>query len=186
MAIPQHRPSTAPAGDTTDPTFTRFQRMLLATDGTVTHILEAYAEEPIEVVKLLQQFDVAGDLDAALGLPPDEKVLRRHVVLRGVESRRHLLYAEAVVAVGRIEPAVLDGLLATDKPIGVLLAERRTETFREILQVGREPAGPVGAHFGLARAAALVFRTYVIVAGGQPLIQITEKFPTDHFRGVPV
>jgi len=159
--------------------------MLLGTDGTVTHILEAYAEEPIDVVKVLQEVAVADDLDAALNLPSEEKVLRRHVVLRGRQTGRHLLYAEAVVAVGRIEPAVLDGLLATDKPIGVLLAERRTETFREILRVGREPAGTVGAYFGLDPAATLVFRTYVIVAGGRPLIQITEKFPTEHFRGMP-
>ena len=159
--------------------------MLLGTDGTVTHILEAYAEEPIDVVKVLQEVAVADDLDAALNLPSEEKVLRRHVVLRGRQTGRHLLYAEAVVAVGRIEPAVLDGLLATDKPIGVLLAEHRTETFREILRVGREPAGTVGAYFGLDPAATLVFRTYVIVAGGRPLIQITEKFPTEHFRGMP-
>lgn len=165
--------------------YTRFQRMLLATDGTVTHILEAYAEEPVEVVKLLQEFDVTGDLDAALDLPREEKVLRRHVVLRGAHSGRNLLYAEAVVAVGRIEPAVLDGLVATDKPIGILLAERRTETFREILRVSREPAGPIAAHFELAATATLVSRTYVIVARGQPLFQITEKFPTDSFRGIP-
>ena len=31
---------------------TWFQRVLLGTDGTVTHILEAYTGEPIEVRKL--------------------------------------------------------------------------------------------------------------------------------------
>jgi len=165
--------------------FTRFQRILLGTDGTVTHILEAYAEEAVEVVKLLQEYDTPNDADLPLDLAPDDKVLRRHVLLRGRGSGRLLLYAEAVVALGRVDPAVLDGLLGTDKPIGVLLAERRTETFREILRVGREPAGSVGAYFGLDAAAHLVSRTYVIVKNCRPLMLITEKFPGDFFRGLP-
>ena len=165
--------------------FTRFQRMLLGTDGTVTHVLEAYAEEAVEVVKLLQEYDTPNDADLPLDLAPDDKVLRRHVVLRGGRSHRPLLYAEAVVAVGRVEDAVLDGLLGTDKPIGVLLAEQRTETFREILRAGRERAGSVGAHFGLGGDADLISRSYVIVTTGRPIILITEKFTTDFYRDMP-
>jgi len=166
-------------------TFTRFQRMLLGTDGTVTHILEAYADEPIDVVKLLQGVDTSNDADAHLRLSGDDKVLRRRVLLRGRESGRPLLYAEAVVALGRVEPAFLDGLVGTDKPIGILLAENRTETFREILAVDREPAGALGAHFGIDATAELISRTYRIMARQQPMILITEKFPADCFRGLP-
>lgn len=165
--------------------FTRFQRLLLGTDGTVTHILEAYAEEPVEVVKLLQEFDVATDADAALDLGAEEKVLRRHVVLRGRHTRTNLLYAEAVVALGRADPAFVDGLLGTDRPIGLLLAEGRTETFREILAVGVERAGACGAHFHLDGSAPLIARTYRIVSRQQPMIVITEKFPAAFFRGLP-
>jgi len=167
-----------------DPTsFTRFQQMLLGTDGTVTHLLEAYAGEPMAVVKLLQELDTSTDDDRDLNLPEAEDVLRRQVVLRGGRSGGTFLYAEAVVALGRVEPAFLDGLIGTDKPIGVLLAEARTETFREILHVGRQPAGPSGAHFGLDTGAEVIFRTYRIVARRQPVILITEKFPSDHFDG---
>jgi len=165
--------------------FTRFQRMLLGTDGTVTHILEAYADEPIDVVKLLQGVDTSNDADAHLRLSGDEKVLRRRVLLRGRDSGQPLLYAEAVVALGRVEPAFLDGLVGTDKPIGILLAENRTETFREILAVDREPAGALGAHFGIDATAELISRTYRIMARQQPMILITEKFPADCFRGLP-
>ena len=163
---------------------TRFQRMLLDTDGTVTHILEAYADEPIDVVKLRQALDTSNRGDADL-LLTDDKVLRRRVLLRGRRSLRNLLYAEAVVVIERVDPAFLDGLLRTDRPIGALLAERRTETFREILQVGREPAGPCSAHFGIEASAELIFRTYRILARGQPIILITEKFPADSFLGLP-
>ena len=164
--------------------WTRFQRMLLGTDGTVTHILEAYADEPIDVVKLVQAIDTPKAGDGHL-LLSDGKVLRRRVLLRGRRSLSNLLYAEAVVAIERAGPAFLDGLLETDKPIGVLLAEHRTETFREILEVGREPAGSCGAHFAIDPSAELSFRTYRIVADGHPIILITEKFPSDSFRGLP-
>lgn len=179
-----HRPRrTAPAGDAGP--LTPFQRILLATDGTVTHILEAYAGEPIEVVKLLQAFDTANEGDAALAVAPGDKVLRRRVLLRGRLGGQNLLFAEAVVVLDRVDPAVLDGLLETDKPIGVLLSEHRTETFREILSVGREPAGGRATHFGIDAGADVIFRTYRIVAGGRPVILITEKFPGGFFRAVP-
>jgi chorismate-pyruvate lyase len=167
-----------------DPGLTRFQRMLLGTDGTVTHILEAYASEPVGVEKLLQEFDAVGAADAELELSTDDKVLRRRVLLRGRMSGRTLLYAEAVVALARVEPALLDGLVATDKPIGALLAEHRTETFREILRVQHEPAGLSGPHFGIEASARLVTRTYRIIRRQQPMILIHEKFPLAFFRGL--
>lgn len=165
---------------------TRFQRMLLRTDGTVTHILEAYAGEPIEVVKVLQEFDTCTEADAPLDLSEhDEKVLRRRVVLRAARSKQNLLYAETVVVPGRVEASFLDGLVATDDPIGALLARSRLETFREILRVFREPAGVNGATFGIDPAGELIARTYRIVCGGQPILLITEKFPPHLFRSVP-
>ncbi len=163
---------------------TRFQRILLGTDGTVTHILEAYADESIEVVKLLQRFDVSDDGDADLLIADGEAVLRRQVLLCGRRSHRKLLYAEVVVVLARVEPALIDGLVETDKPIGTLLRERRAETLREVLVAGREAAGTCAVHFGIAPDADLIFRTYRIVAGGQPIILVTEKFPAHFFRDV--
>ncbi|HJV09666.1 MAG TPA: chorismate pyruvate-lyase family protein [Acidimicrobiales bacterium] len=167
-----------------DASFTRFQRMLLGTDGTVTHVLEAYAGEPVEVVKLHQELSLPQATDAELELSAEEKVLRRRVLIKTVQTDRTLLYAEATVVVMRVEPAVLDGLVSTDKPIGILLAEHRVETFREILRVGRELAGPTSAYFGMEPDAELVARTYRIVHRGRPMILITEKFPLTSFRAV--
>ncbi|MDP9387917.1 MAG: chorismate pyruvate-lyase family protein [Actinomycetota bacterium] len=170
---------------TTASLLTRFQRILLGTDGTVTHILEAYADESIEAVKLAQDLDTARSDGAVLEVPSDAAVLRRRVVLRGVESGRNLLYAEAVVVTDRVNLDFLNGLLQTDQPIGRLLAEHRSETFREILLVDREPAGSCAAHLGIDSTAEVIFRTYRIVARGKPIMVITEKFPADSFRGLP-
>ena len=164
---------------------TPFQRMLLGTDGTLTHILEVYADESIRVMKLLQEYDTTRDEDAPLRLPDDSKVLRRRVLLQGRRTGRNLLYAEAVVVPDRVSPAVLDGLLTTDKPIGTVLAENRTETFREILRVDQEPAGRCSTYFAIDPADPVILRTYRIVAGEQPIMLITERFPADFFRELP-
>jgi chorismate-pyruvate lyase len=176
----------SPGASVTGPAFTRLQRMLLSTDGTVTHLLEAYADEHVEVAKLVQEVQDSTGAESELDLAGErEKVLRRRVLLRGRRTGRTLLYAEAVVVLSRVEPPFLDGLVGTDKPIGLLLAELRTETFREILRVGREPSGPAGAHFGLDPTAELVSRTYRIISRHRPIILITEKFPPHFFRGLP-
>ena len=160
---------------------TRFQRILVGTDGTVSHLLEAYAGEPVEVLKLVQAFDTCDEGDADLHLSADGKVLRREVLIRGAASGRTLLHAQAVVVLDRVDPGLVDDLLATDTPLGLLLAQRRTETFREVLHVGRQPAGTVATHFGIDAADEVVARTYRIVSGGQPVALVKERFPADCF-----
>ena len=157
------------------------QRMLLVADGTVTNLLEAYASEHIAVVKLQQATEPAPRALADLDVRAHDEVLRREVLLRGRDSGRTLVYALSHIVPSRLDPAVKQGLLDSVKPIGRLLEENRVETFREILSAGREPSAGLGIHFGIGRDALLVSRTYRIVAGGRPVMLITEKFPTDAF-----
>ena len=164
---------------------TRFQRILLGADGTLTHILEAYANEAIEAVKLQQELALSNEGDTALDLDGPATVLRRRVLLRAVYSRQILLYAEAVVVPERVGAEFLEGLVSTSRPIGRLLAENRVESFREILNVDREPAGTCAHHFGVEPTATLLFRTYRILSGGLPIMLITEKFPAEFFRDLP-
>jgi chorismate-pyruvate lyase len=146
-----------------DPALSVLQRVLLTTDGTVTHILEAYGRERVEVAKLAQSL---GDLPvpAAPGVAAvrKEKVLRRSILLRGSKSGTNYLYAESVIMADRLEPSVRLGLILTNKSIGRLLVENRTEAFRDIV-------------------ATLISRTYHVVARERPIMTITEKFPTTSF-----
>ena len=171
--------------DATTSQLTRFQRIMVGTDGTVTHILEAFAGEAIEAVKLSQELGPSGRADALLELPGESQVLRRRVLLRGTRSARNLLYAEAVVVVARVHLDVLNGMLSTDEPIGRLLAENQVETFREILVVDRAPAGACAVHFGIDPGEEVVSRTYRIISHGLPIMLITERFPADSFRELP-
>jgi chorismate-pyruvate lyase len=145
----------------------------------MTRILEAYAEEPVRVLKLSQSI-VSYDARATdLGVAAGERLLRRVVVLRGGVTGRPFIHADAVLVLDRLPPTVRDGLVSTDKPIGRLLAEARVETFREMLESGRVEAQEWSAHFEIPATADLLYRTYRIVTGHRPAMLITERFPAE-------
>lgn len=160
---------------------TLFQRILLITDGTVTHLLETFAGEPICVIKLHQSIDDAAAGVDELALRARQRVLHREVLLVGCTTRRAFVYAESLIVPDRLDPVVRDGLLESSKPIGYLLEESRTETFRQIIASRRESAGACGSYFGIDAAADVLTRTYRVLAGGRPIMLITEKFPADAF-----
>lgn len=158
------------------------QRILLVTDGSVIHILEAYSGEPVEVVKLAQSLVPARtDEVLELGLADHEKVLRRTVLLRGRASLTPFVFVESTLVYDRLLPQVRAGLAGTNKAIGKLLRENRVETFREVVEMCRQAAGACAEHFGIEREATLIARTCHVVAGQRPLMTVTEKFPATAF-----
>ena len=156
-------------------------RILLATDGTLTHILEAYAAEKVCVVKLSHAPVTDRSVRERYGLDDRERGLRRVVLLRGCRSSTTFVYADSVVMLDRLPATVADGLLRTDQPIGKLLYFSGAETFREILAMGDERDPTVAAHFGVSEDEPLVSRTYQIVYDRRPIARITEKFPKASF-----
>lgn len=155
-------------------------RILLATDGTVTTILEAYAAEPIEAVRLSQSLQPARPQDAELlDVDSSSPVLERHVLLRGVCSGTIFIYGESLIVPERLDPSIIDCLGSTNEPIGRLLRAYRLETFREVVAVGKRRAGSTGVYFGSGEDALLLSRTYRVVVQGQPVMLITEKVLAD-------
>ena len=162
-----------------------FQRVLLATDGTVTDILEAYLGEKLSVVKLLQRLEQSADGVADLQAAPPVKILVRHVLLRGRRRLKNYVYAESILVPHRLDRQLRTELFATDKPIGQLINEAQLETRREILRSRIEPAGSVGAFFGVHRRAPMLSRTYRVFVAARPIMLITEKFPRSLFNARP-
>jgi chorismate-pyruvate lyase len=163
------------------PPLSILQRILLITDGTVTDVLEAYANEPIRVVKLEQNFDSVDADQPELDLPPSGRVLRRTVLLQGALSGQNFLFADSVITPQGLDPEIVDGLVGSDRPVGRLLAQHRVETFREIVALGFELAGTCAEYFDVEPTSRLVFRTYRILVRQQPVMRITEKFPLSLF-----
>ncbi len=153
------------------------QRLLLATDGTLTHILEAYLGERVSLVKLHHSMLSEPAERQGHDLDDGERALHRVILLQGSGSGATFVFADSLVLLDRLHPLVADGLLQTDTPIGKLLWKCRAETFREITAVWECRDEHIAAHFGLGADDPLVSRKYQIVESGRPIAIITETFP---------
>ena len=155
-----------------------FERILLATDGTVTDLVALYAGEPIRVKKLGQSVR-SGDAPAELGCGPQAALLERRILLSG--AQRDFLYAESLFVVDRLSAQTRARMLDSDRPIGLLWKEERLETLREIVQRAVGPGGAIASHFGRTADAPFVRRSYLIHHDGRPLGRITEAWPKGGF-----
>jgi chorismate-pyruvate lyase len=153
------------------------QRILLITDGTLTEILEAHYFEPIRLVKLSQQTVTAAAAPALLEPQLGENFMERKIILRGANSGKNYVYAESIIAFERLDKKLSDDLLHSDTPLGRLWLEHRLETFKEMLDIRKEPANDHAVHFRCSRDALLLMRNYRVSAGGNPAMIITEYFP---------
>ena len=156
-----------------------FQRVLLATDGTVTDLIALYAGEPIRVQKLVQTIGEES-APAELRCSGPTRLLSRRVLLTG--ASKTYLYAESQFVLERLSKPIQDQMLNTDRPIGLLWKEERLETFREIVGQAVEPCAAIAQYFDQPASAPFVSRTYLIHHGGRPLGMITEKWPLSYFR----
>ena len=156
-----------------------FQKVLLATDGTVTDLVALYAGEPIGVRKLAQSIR---DEHAPAELQCDgpTRLLSRNILLTG--ATRIYLYAESLFVLDRLSTSIQQQMLDTDRPIGLLWKEERLEAYREIVRQAVEPCEAIARHFDVLSSAPFVSRTYLIHNGGKQLGMISEKWPLSHFR----
>jgi len=161
---------------------TPFQRILLTTDGMVTEILEAYLWERMKVIKLFQDYFTLDHEIPSLEVGKGSKVMQRKVLLRGGLSQKNHLYAESIIIPDRLDEKIRDSLIHTNKPIGLLILENRLETFREILDCGKEEAQDLAGYFNINRNDFLIFRTYRVFSNHVPIMLITEKFAENGMR----
>ncbi|NEQ10478.1 MAG: DUF98 domain-containing protein [Moorea sp. SIO4E2] len=158
-----------------------FQRIVLTTDGTLTEILEAYLFEKIRIVKLSEGVvSIAQDI-LPLDLKVGSEVIERKVLLQGKISRSNWIYAESVIVPDRLEEKYRERLLKSQESIGRLWLEHRSETYKEIVDSGREWAGDVAEHFKIQPEDKLLSRTYRVFCNKKPIMMITEKFPESYF-----
>lgn len=152
-------------------------RILATTDGTVTEILEAWADDNVAVGHLSQREALLARPLSPLEANVHDLVLRRDVLLVGARTQRPLLYAESLILLTRLPAPIRNGLRKGRTPIGKLIRANRLETYREFLFLGRAAAGLLALQFRVAPADLLIERTYRIFAGGRPIMLINEKFP---------
>lgn len=124
-----------------------FQRILLTTDGTVTEMLEAYFLENINVIKLAEGLVSTVKKNPVLEIEIGTEIIERKILLQGKISRKNYLYAESVIVPDRLDARFKDALLKSETPIGKLWLQYKVETFKEIVDTGKEPSGKLADYF---------------------------------------
>ena len=143
-------------------------RLLLATDGTVTHMLEALTGQQV-TIDILDR-EVSGT------------TLHRTVALEKGKDSHPLVWARSKVNLSLLEDELADALVNGDIGIGDLLFEECTETRRDIVDMGAvfRDDGDFPS-FVDSQAAYLLQRRYRIYDNGDRIMTITEYFPETLF-----
>jgi chorismate-pyruvate lyase len=159
-----------------------FQRALLMIDGTVTKFIEAYRLEPVEIIRLRQMTQLLPTDHLWLGASKGTAIIAREVILRSKYSHTVFAYATSLIVPERIPDTARQDLELNDKGLGHMLLNSRMETYRELLWYGKEHTKGLPESICQLINSELLSRTYRIIACGQPLMLINEKFPFDDDR----
>ena len=147
-------------------------------------MLEAYTLEQINVVKLSEGLVSTVKEIPALNLQKGTQVIERKILLQGKISRKNYLYAESIIVPERLEQKFQDALLKSETPIGKLWLQYKVETFKEIVETGKEPIEKLGDYFITEKEGKMLFRTYRVFSGQKLVMMITEKFPEMSFLNI--
>ena len=158
-------------------TLTPFQRALLAADGTVTKLIEAYALEPVDVILLKQAEHTLSQAQVWLETPAHSSVIAREVLLRGRITATPYVYATSLLMPQRLTADIRRGLKVESGGLGRILLNSHIENRRELLWYGRKVLNSTLPELKQLRNCAVISRTYQIIVSDQPAMLITEHFP---------
>jgi chorismate lyase len=155
------------------------QDALLKTDGTVTDLLELFAHEEIEIEKVTPGLYTAECERPECGHEAGSVV--RDVILRGKESGNRYIFAHSHLFPAALPRVVQDRLSATSDPIGKVLREYRTESFRQIERSANSSMPAIATVLGQGEADHMRWRRYSVISGGAAIMEITEVFSDQLF-----
>ena len=148
-------------------------RVLLLTDGTVTHSLAAYFAEDIQV-NCLSQVQVG------------DEVIEREVMLVGELSGTEYAHAHSTIHTHLLDHEMRRRLDSRQAGIGELLNANNRETFREITRIHycHDLPGRPNPFKASTPGSQVIARDYRIHTQQRPLILITEEFPVASYLGL--
>lgn len=156
------------------------QKILLATDGSVTTILDVLKGH-INVKTLVQEFKKADEVQAqGLGINKGDTINYRTVVMSH-KPEEPLIHAVSLTPVDKLTNSFKEDLLKADIPIGRILRKYNIESRREVINIGfEEPDEELKEIFNTN--STMLTRVYNIIYKDEILIQIKETFPYSLFR----
>ncbi|HHY08710.1 MAG TPA: chorismate lyase [Corynebacteriales bacterium] len=154
------------------------QKILLATDGSVTTILDVLKGH-VNIRTLVQEFREADkEVASLLGINEGDTINYRVVVIEGKEP---LIYAISIIPLDRLNNDFKEDLIRADIPIGRILRKHNIESRREIKSVSIDKSTPKMAEIFKSDSPMLT-RTYNIIHKNQILIWLMETFPHSLFQ----
>lgn len=144
------------------------ERLLLSTDGTVTHAVEALTKTYIDVRPIARK--------------TDDGTLHRDAALTREDNGDQMVYARSKINLDHVDDAVADELVRGEKGIGDLLRDRGAETHRRIHEMNARKASDeeMPAFVGTFSAEYLE-RRYTVHSDDEELMEITEWFPRSKY-----
>ena len=152
------------------------QKALLATDGSSTSLLEAFANTRIKILGAEKQRIVEADEHIAreLRVNAGEELNKRCVLLSAGD--RVLVYAESHTPLSRLNADIREDILGTDMPIGKILKKHKIESRREILDIGVTSSERIRGELKLNKEDPVLYKKYLIIHNNLPLMKIKEYF----------
>lgn len=150
-------------------------KVLLSTDGTLTILLTAFLGEEISLTHQTQEIFFKSHCPQ-LDTSPDERILKRRVILSTSETNRQLVYCDSEIAIDRIDPEIRDRLLRDKESIGRIIRSAQMETFRQMISWGVRDVSDNPEILKYFDESSMLYRTYSITMGGRPSMIITEYF----------
>ena len=156
------------------------QKILLATDGSVTTILDVL-KGTVNIKTLIQKYQKADEnIAKLLNIDEGEEVNYRVVIIRREDEP--LIYASSYIPLKRLTEEFKEDLIRADIPIGRILKSHKIESRREIQTTEVKPSNEeLKQIFGTE--VDLLSRKYNIIHKDNILISIEETFPLNSFIG---
>ncbi|MCO1604458.1 chorismate--pyruvate lyase family protein [Desulfosporosinus nitroreducens] len=162
-----------------DKSLSLFQKILLATDGTVTDLLSLYTGEKIKVRKIKHEVTLSDDSEVFL-CPRETPILKRNILL--CSETENYIYAESIFVFEQLSRSIQYKLLETNQPIGLIWKEEKVEMYRKIIDYKIEPCDSLSLYFNIQPQILMLSRTYLIYHKQNIVGLITEKFPINLFK----
>ncbi len=156
------------------------QKILLATDGSVTTILDVLKGH-IDVNTSIQEFREA-DNETAKELDINEgDTINYRTVVMSHDPEEPLIHAISITPIKILDNNFKEDLLKADIPIGRILKKYNIESRREVTHIGAEkPDEELRKIFNTD--SIMLTRTYNIIYHDMVLIRIKETFPYSLFK----
>lgn len=159
-------------------TLSSAEKILLATDGSVTTILDVL-QGHVHIRTLIQEFRKADEEAASLlDIEVGDTINYRVVV---IEGQTPLIYAISMIPMERLNNDFKEDLIRADIPIGRILRKHNIESRREIKSVSLEEPGPEMLEIFKTNTPMLK-RTYNIIHKDHVLVWLMETFPHSLFK----